>query len=238
MNNNLKFSFGIVSSPESSENLNKIINSIRQQNIPQYEIIIVGSIDEEFGSDTKVIKFDESVRSGWITKKKNLITSNSQFENIVYMHDYVYLDKDWYKGYLKFGNQFEVVINKILNFDNTRYHDWLICKNNDEVFDNFLLQSKQYMLPYFVKFLTEYMYISGTYWVAKKEFMTQYPLDEDLAWGQSEDIEWSKIVRDKTIFKFNSHSKVRFLKQKNIKWQKMKLRTLIFIIYCVYFKNK
>ena len=94
------------------------------------------------------------------------------------------------------------------------------------------------MLPYFVKFLTEYMYISGTYWVAKKEFMTQYPLDEDLAWGQSEDIEWSKIVRDKTIFKFNSHSKVRFLKQKNIKWQKMKLRTLIFIIYCVYFKNK
>ena len=41
----------------------------------------------------------------------------SKFENIVYLHDYVYLDKSWYEGFLKYGNNFEVVVNRIINFD-------------------------------------------------------------------------------------------------------------------------
>ena len=47
---------------------------------------------------------------------ENLITSMSKFENIVYLHDYVYLDKSWYEGFLKYGNNFEVVVNRIINF--------------------------------------------------------------------------------------------------------------------------
>ena len=33
------------------------------------------------------------------SKKKNIITQNAKYENIVYMHDYIVLDNNWYKGY-------------------------------------------------------------------------------------------------------------------------------------------
>ena len=87
MEDKIDFSFGIITSPDSKNDINLIVNSIRKQNIPNYEIIIVGSIKNDFGDDVKVIKFDESIKPGWITKKKNIITSQSSFENIVYLHD-------------------------------------------------------------------------------------------------------------------------------------------------------
>ena len=237
MEDKINFSFGIITSPDSKNDINLIINSIRKQNIPNYEIIIVGSIKNDFDNDVKVIEFDESIKPGWITKKKNIITSLSNYENIVYLHDYVYLDDDWYKGYLKFGNKFEVAMNKILNQDKSRYHDWILWKDNNSNFDSYLLQKKQYLLPYYIRFLTRYMYISGTYWVAKKEFMTKFPLDESLGWGESEDVVWSKSIRDKIKFKLNTYSTVKFSKQKNIKWSIMKVRTLIYILFKIYIKK-
>ena len=138
---------------------------------------------------------------------------------------------------LKFGNKFEVAMNKILNQDNSRYHDWILWKDNNSSFDSYLLQKKQYMLPYYIRFLTRYMYISGTYWVAKKEIMTQFPLDESLGWGESEDVVWSKSIRDKIKFKLNPYSTVKFSKQKNIKWLKIKFRTLIYILFRIYIKK-
>ena len=44
MEDKIDFSFGIITSPDSINDINLIINSIRKQNIPNYEIIIVGSI--------------------------------------------------------------------------------------------------------------------------------------------------------------------------------------------------
>lgn len=234
----IDFSFGIITTPNSSNDLNIIIDSIRRQKIPNYEIIIVGSINNVFGDDVKIIEFDETTKDGWITKKKNIITAESIFENIVYLHDYVYLDDGWYQGYLKFGNQFDVVMNKILNKDNTRYHDWLLWKENNINFDSYLLSKKEFMLPYYIRFLTRFMYISGTYWVAKKEFMTKFPLDETLSWGEAEDAIWSKSIRDKTKFKLNTYSKVKFSKQKNVKWSKMKFNTLLVILYKIYLNKK
>ena len=64
--------------------------------------------------------------------------------------------------------------------------------------------------------LSKYMYISGAYWVAKKQIMEEFPLDESLVWGKGEDVEWSKLVREKYNFSFNRNSSVKFLKQKSI----------------------
>ena len=43
------------------------------------------------------------------------------------------------------------------------------------------------------------MYISGSYWVCKKHVMENFPLNDELLWGQGEDVEWSKIVREHYI---------------------------------------
>jgi hypothetical protein len=61
---------------------------------------------------------------------------------------------------------------------------------------------------------TQYMYISVAYWVAKKDFMLQYPLDEQYRWGQGEDVAWARLVRNHWNYKMNIYSTMRLLKDK------------------------
>jgi hypothetical protein len=56
------------------------------------------------------------------------------------------------------------------------------------------------------------MYISGSYWIAKKDVMLEFPLDENLAWGEGEDVLWSKQVRKKYEFNMNINSSVFIIK--------------------------
>lgn len=74
----MDFTFGIVSNGDNQTFLNKVIDSIENENIPKYEIIIVGNVRIE-RTNTIVIPFDETIKKGWITKKKNIITNNSKY---------------------------------------------------------------------------------------------------------------------------------------------------------------
>ena len=56
------------------------------------------------------------------------------------------------------------------------------------------------------------MYISGSYWIAKKDVMQEFPLNENLLWGMGEDVLWSKEVRNVHSFNMNSNSSVKIMK--------------------------
>ena len=60
------------------------------------------------------------------------------------------------------------------------------------------------------------MQISGFWWVAKKYVMEKDPLDENLKWGDAEDVEWSFQVRDKYKYVMNTNSIVEVLKSKRL----------------------
>ena len=60
------------------------------------------------------------------------------------------------------------------------------------------------------------MYISGTFFCVKKDFFLENLLDESLVWGEGEDVEWSLRIRDKTQFKMNCMSTVKYLKLKSL----------------------
>ena len=218
----MKFSFGIVTSEENKKFLIDTINSIIFQNIEEYEIIVVGGSDDflnNFESHKSLInhiEFDENIKDKWITRKKNLIIDNSCFENIVFLHDYVTLDQNWYKGFLEFGDNFQVCTNVINNYDKSRFRDWTLSPNNFLKIDDKLQIRMEYLLPYDEESLSKFMYISGAYWVAKKNIMNKYKLNENLTWGQGEDVEWSHRIRKKNKFKFNINSSVTFQKQKDI----------------------
>lgn len=190
----MNFTFGIITN--YGQFLNTIIDSIEKQNIPNYEIIIVGNCDIE-RNNTKVISFDENIKMNWITKKKNIITKESKYE----------LD-GWYEGHLKFGNGFYVLMDKIINYDNSRFRDWTLWENN----------GCRNLLPYDITNLSKIMYISGSYWVSKKSVMEEFPLNEKLSWGDSEDVDWSYRVRVKYDFKMNANSEVKLLKWKFRNW--------------------
>jgi hypothetical protein len=216
----MNFTFGIITSGNQDERIYKIINSIRFQNIPNYEIIIVGNskIKE---NDVNIIQFDEGTKKNWITRKKNLITNRAKYENIVYSHDYIKLDVNWYNGYLKFGDKFLICMNKIENLNGERYRDWSI---DAMASISHIVGDRRYerLLPYEDCGLSKIMYISGAYWVAKRDFMKKFPLDERLCWGEAEDIEWSHRVRKNINFSINAHSTVKLLSYKHPSYVEMK----------------
>lgn len=221
----IDFTFGIVTNGEVDDRIEKIIDSIESQNIPNYEIIIVGNSNIS-RDKTRVVKFDENIMPLWITRKKNIITDLAQFENIVYLHDYIELSDTWYSGFLEFGNDFDICITKIANYNGTRYRDWCICMWNDPtvahitgernaLISNIVEPGMKCLLPYNENRLTKHMYLSGAYWISKKKVMLEFPLNENLCWGQGEDVFWSIQVREKYKFSMNQHSEVKMLKQHN-----------------------
>ena len=94
--NDIQWTFGIITVYEDKQRLQEIIESIRNLNIPEYEILFVGGGDssEIDGEDIRKIYFDESIKERWITKKKNILVKEAKYENIVLMHDYHIFDKD------------------------------------------------------------------------------------------------------------------------------------------------
>lgn len=211
----MNFTFGIITSGNSDEVLNACIDSINNLEIPEYEILVVGNTKLN-KPNTRVISFDETVKRAWITKKKNIVTENAKYENIVYSHDYILFENDWYRGYLKYGNNFKVCMNRVLNADRSRFHDWIIWPHNENFMDEIVLPKRHCLIPYDMTHLSKYMYISGSYWVAKKELMKEFPLNEELCWSDGEDTEWSFRVREKYNFSMNRHSTVKTLKYKTL----------------------
>lgn len=219
----MDFTFGIITAGGQEERIDRVIDSIENENIPNYEVLIVG--DSKINRDkTTVINFDENARKGWITRKKNLITENASYDYIVYLTDYVALCPGWYEGMLKFGNDFKVMISPMIDIDGDRFLDWVVWSNATNplypahpywsVSDYH--QLRKILLPYSVTHMSKHQYISGAYWVSPKRFMEEFPFDENLLHRESEDVEWSFRVRDNHDFSINTHCKAQVISSK--KW--------------------
>ena len=233
----MKFTFAMTTAPSSQscfawqDRIRCMVESIRKQNIPEYEILIIGGpyvsegrhkfslheredivhipFNEETGIEGKGKQWcDENMikQGGWITKKKNILTEKAKYENIVYFHDYHAFMPGWYDGYLKFGDNWDVCMNVIENIWGYRFRDWISWDHPNYPNRGFM--------DYEDKDASKHCYISGSYWVAKKGFMEENPLDEELVYGDSEDLEWSLRVREKANYRMNTHSTVRHIRPK------------------------
>ena len=202
----LSLTFGIITDGNQDKRIDYIINTIEAQSIPQdrYEIIIVGN-SKLVRTNTRIIPFDESKRTAWITKKKNIIAQEAKFNNIVILHDYIIFGFEWYDNYCEFGEDWDVAMNPIFNQDNTRFRDWVYWPDSAHY-----LKWINYNDHSWIKD----QYLSGSYYLIKKEFALKHPLNEELSWGQGEDIEWSRSVRDFWNLKCNKKSWVKLLKFK------------------------
>ena len=202
----IPFSFCIVTdnSDEAVRRIDEIIDSIRLMRIPEYEILIIGGSGDKItrkGENIKKIDFDESIKPAWLTKKKNEIAKHCKYENIVMLHDYFIFHFSWYFYYKKFLNKYEydICCNPILMIDGRRdYTDWL-------TWDHPTI-GQQISLPYSEWQYAKNQYVSGGYFLVKKQFLIDNPFDERLAAGDPEDVEWSLRVRDKAKIICNPYS--------------------------------
>lgn len=214
--NQIGITFGIITCPETGHYLNKLIQSIYANQISQFEILIVGQVKSLTvnSNNCRIIYFNENIKKRWITKKKNMIVQNAKYDIIVLCHDYILFDKNWYQGMVKFGTNFQVLINPIINANGKRFRDYTF-------FPSFLppIYRQKCLIPYNQPALLEfnkYRYISGSYYILTKQIGLSIPLDENRVWGQGEDIIWSKqLISHNILMKFNPHSIVYLQKQKH-----------------------
>ena len=201
----IQWTFGIVTGYQDAERLKTIIENIMSLDIPEFEILIVGGNKGDFFVDlpqVKFIDFDESQKPLWITKKKNIIANLAIYENIVIMHDYHVFEKDWYANFKSFGTDWDICSCPQYLINGTRNPmDWSLWDKPGH--------GRAWSLDYDDWSQTQYMYISGGFFIVKKHVMLEEPLDESRGWNEAEDVEWSLRVRDSYIMKCNKNSIVR-----------------------------
>jgi hypothetical protein len=202
----MNFTFGIVTLYENLEQIKEVVSSIRNLRIKNYEILIIGDGVNESNFkesvDVKKIKFDETVKQGWITRKKNVLVDSAKYDNVVVMHDYYLFDNFWYKNFLEFGDDWDVCSNAQLLINNKRHFtDWVIW--DSPVFPRYSA------IPYHDWSQTRFMYQSGGYMIVKKDFYKKFPMNEDMTWGSAEDVEWSLRMRTSANWKCNGKSIVK-----------------------------
>ena len=208
------WSFGICFIDD--KHLTTIINSIKNQknlHTDNFEIILIGpsnpivkSLCKTFKNNIniKYIIFEESIRPKWVTLKKNLLIQNAEFDNICLTHDYVGFCENWYVGYQRFGYDWDVCMNPVRLMNGMRHRDW------------FTQHRPLQFLKYDDDTKTKQMYINGTYWCGKKQFMLDNPQNNNLTWELGEDCEWANRCQNIWNYKLNPYSVVRYLKEKQL----------------------
>lgn len=209
----MNITFGVITDGKNDERLVRVCASIEALKIESYEVIVVGN-SRIRARNAKVVPFVESPHGAWITKKKNLITRLAAYPNIVYLHDYFIFDTKWYEVFSTTRN-FDVAMCEIVSPENTRYRDWTLWPHNGTLID-LLLAGKHCLIPYSCDYLKEFMYISGSFWIAKRDFMLKNPLDESLFAGDGEDVEWSLRIRENARIVMVQGATINSLKNNNV----------------------
>lgn len=202
----MNFTFAIPTDYSDLFRLDHVLQSIHDLNIPNYEILLLGPVIFADTDRVKYIHFSDNEKPKWVTRKKNVLVSLATYDNVVLFHDYFVFDKDWYKNYLEFGEDWDVCSNAQLLINGKRHFtDWVTWDSP--------IYPRYSSLNYDDWTHTKYMYQSGGYMLVKKKFMSLYPMNEDMMWGTAEDVEWSLRMRDKALWKCNGKSIVKHNKR-------------------------
>ncbi|HEX8965539.1 MAG TPA: hypothetical protein VF820_03860 [Patescibacteria group bacterium] len=192
-----KWTFGIITNGERDDYLEMIFKSIKDQKIPNYEIIVCGKYRNRPEKNFTYIPFNERADKGWISKKKNLIGEKAKYENLCIIHDRILLDKNWYAGMKKYGNAYELLGCVQIEKDSKQHAgDWLTL--GGPVPTNYRVSSMHF---------TDwdwFTYLSGQLTILKKHIWKEVLWDETRFWNDAEDADISYRARDKGyIIRFN-----------------------------------
>jgi hypothetical protein len=118
------------------------------------------------------------------------------------MHDYNKFDVNWYESFKNFGTDWDICsCPQFLITGMRNPMDWSLWDKPGH--------GRAWSLNYDDWSQTEYMYISGGFFIVKKHVMIEEPLDESRGWNEEEDVEWSMRVRNKYVMKCNGGAIVR-----------------------------
>ena len=224
------WTFWIITNWERIEWIEKVIQSILKQEIPNFEIIICWklidkSIIEKY--NLKYVEFTEKDEIWWITRKKNLVVQNAKYENLMIMHDKIILDDNWYNWMQKYWNNFESLSCITKNIEGKRYSDWKVVLWKDLYFiknkiyskirknvDKWVYKESLWFDQYYLNYndWDVHSSIVGHFNILKKRIASKVQWDENLYWNCAEDVALSSDIHANGFLnKFNPYSEVTSL---------------------------
>ncbi|MCK4831001.1 hypothetical protein KA005_85615, partial [bacterium] len=210
------WTFGIITNGKRKETMEEILQSIHQQNIPNYEIIVCGTYFDRKEKNFRYIHFSEYDDKGWITKKKNLICEAACYENLIIIHDRIIFKVGWYKGMKQFGNYFDALsCIQVLN-NNLRSFDWYTKPPNLQappVYNSLLRATASKGVPRNEMGLhyddwDPFVVMNGGLTILKRSLWRVVPWDENRFWNDAEDVDIShRIYQNGGVIRFNPYSR-------------------------------
>jgi hypothetical protein len=183
---NKNWSFCIVTDGKNLDNIERCIRSIERQNIPNYEINLCCPRSISVNG-AKVVPDDDlyfDIRVP-ISAKKNKVVGSCIYENILMLHDRLYLSNDWYSHISEVNSCYDVLVLRIINEESgNRMNDW-ICTISDKN----LFHKKGEVLPY--NKYKQSIYINGGALCIKKQIYNEVLHSDFLNWGEMEDVDFS-----------------------------------------------
>lgn len=194
---NMNITFGILTK-DNQKNVSVIVESIIAQGIPRFEVIILGNVDDVWGTENvRVVHEDTDNEKNHITKKKNDVIRMATYETVVIMKDYLKLADGWYEGLKTFGDQYDILMNRIVDNRGRRYLDWIW--ENPRVGDG-------RNVPYDVSG-HPLMFSPGAFTMAKKYVFEEFMFNERMVGlGRPTDVQWSNRAMKKYSYLMNVHS--------------------------------
>ncbi len=198
-----KWTFGIITVGKRNEWVRQYIKSIREQKIPKYEIIIVGTWNDPAvdKKDIRYISFNQKDNKGWITKKKNILYEHAKYNNVFILHDRFFLDKNWYTGIKKYGNSWDAIFFPIIDKNKKEYVHWSMWGHG--------------FLPIGYADIRDWgedYYCGGTFMAMKKHVWKEVKWNEKLYWCEQEDSEFGlRLTKKGFIMRANPYAKIHTL---------------------------
>ena len=208
------WTFGIPVGPEDATVLNAVVKRILEIDIPNKEIILCGTPGKNFAyfDQVRIVGEDITAPPVQICKKKNRLAIEAKYNNLVILHDRVFLPKHFGEMVRRFGTRYPLMTLQSMFFDNRvsmhprRYSDYGMAYG--EISNGMLglhrtsgaavsiapsifteVERTGFCYASHMRFNNDRSYPTGSLYICRKEVWIAYPLDEALHWVEYEDIE-------------------------------------------------
>ncbi|WP_152226256.1 hypothetical protein [Pseudomonas sp. SCB32] len=208
------WTFGLPVGPEDATVLNAVVQRILELDIPNKEILLCGTPGKNFRyfDQVRIVGEDITAPPVQICKKKNRLAQEARYNNLVILHDRVFLPSHFGEMVRRFGPRYPLMTLQSLFFDNRvclyprRYSDLGMSVNEmgggirglhrtsqtavtvaPSTFTE--LERSGFCFANPIRYNNDISYPTGSLYICRKEVWALCPLDESLLWVEYEDIE-------------------------------------------------
>ncbi|KJJ97124.1 hypothetical protein UB43_25035 [Pseudomonas sp. 21] len=208
------WTFGLPVGPEDATVLNAVVQRILELDIPNKEILLCGTPGKNFRyfDQVRIVGEDITAPPVQICKKKNRLAQEARYNNLVILHDRVFLPSHFGEMVRRFGPRYPLMTLQSLFFDNRvclyprRYSDLGMSVSEmgggikglhrtsqsavtvaPSTFTE--LERSGFCFANPIRYNNDISYPTGSLYICRKEVWECCPLDESLLWVEYEDIE-------------------------------------------------